>query len=315
MTRRSRRWGERCVNAVPSPIRWYSRNAAMCRPIARSVDKRAITSSFATDCRKSGSRPSSARRHSTTSVMRPSPRRSHSMAMRPITSTRRNNATSRAANCLLSRRSLALRWYWALYKQSDHWLGDLSVGQEGLSHSTRLQRTGLIEWLLPENGEKPFGVLTRKVIKAEMKARTPSQAGNLLSALRGMIRWMIDEGHLDEDDDPTIGLKSGKAKASRETGGFLPWTEDDMAVYRAKWPLGTEARLMFDILHYTFLRLGDAHRFGSPHLRQIVRKMAVQIATEKSRGNTVPVHPSLRRACGQRVPPASSAPRFLPARS
>ena len=29
-------------------------------------------------------------------------------------------------------------------------------------------------------------MLTRKVIKAEMKARTPSQADNLLSALRGM---------------------------------------------------------------------------------------------------------------------------------
>ena len=165
----------------------------------------------------------------------------------------------------------------------------------GLAESTRLQRTGLIESLLPENGEKPFAVMTRKVIKQEMKARTPSQAGNLLSGLRGMIRWMIDAGHLDDDDDPTIGLKSGKAKASRETGGFLPWTENDMALYRAKWPLGTEARLMFDILHYTFLRLGDAHRFGPPHLRQIVRKMAVQIATEKSRGNTtvtVPVHPA-----------------------
>jgi integrase len=51
---------------------------------------------------------------------------------------------------------------------------------------------------------------------------------------------------------------------------------------------------MFDILHYTFLRLGDAHRFGPPHLRQIVRQMAVRITTEKSRGNTavtVPVHP------------------------
>jgi integrase len=196
-----------------------------------------------------------------------------------------------------------LRWYWTLYKQSEHWLGDLSVGHEGLSSSTRLQRTGLVESLLPENGEKPFAVLTRKVIKAEMKARTPSQAGNLLSALRGMIGWMVDAGHLDEDNDPTIGLKSGKAKASRESGGFLPWTEHDMALYRAKWPLGTEARLMFDILHYTFLRLGDAHRFGPPHLRQIVRKMAVQIATEKSRGNTtvtVPVHPefaeSLRAA-------------------
>jgi integrase len=188
-----------------------------------------------------------------------------------------------------------LRWYWTLYKQSDHWLGDLSVGHEGLADSTRAQRIGLIESLLPENGEKPFAVLTRKVIKQEMKARTPSQAGNLLSALRGMIRWMIDAAHLDDDDDPTVGLKSGKARASRETGGFLAWTEADMARYRSKWPLGTEARLMFDILHYTFLRLGDAHRFGPPHLRQIVRKMAVQIATEKSRGNTtvtVPVHPA-----------------------
>jgi hypothetical protein len=196
-----------------------------------------------------------------------------------------------------------LRWYWTLYRRSDHWLGDLSAGQDGLSGSTRLQRTGLIESLLPGNGEKPFAVLTRKVIRAEMKARTPSQAGNLLSALRGMVRWMIDEEHLEEDDDPTIGLKSGKAKASRESGGFVPWTEDDMMLYRTKWPLGTEARLMFDILHYTFLRVGDAHRFGPPHLRKIVRKMAVQIATEKSRGNTtvtVPVHPefadSLRAA-------------------
>ncbi len=90
-----------------------------------------------------------------------------------------------------------LRWYWSGYKQSDHWLGNLSVGHEGLSDSTQLQRTGLILSLLPENGEKPFAVLTRKVIKAEMKARTPSQGGNLLSALRGMIRWMIDDGHLD----------------------------------------------------------------------------------------------------------------------
>jgi integrase len=184
-----------------------------------------------------------------------------------------------------------LRWYWNGYKQSDHWLGHLSVGHEGLADSTRAQRTGLIESLFPDNGEKPFAALTRKVIKMEMKARTPSQAGNLLSALRGMIRWMIDEGHLDEDDDPTIGVRSGKAKASREGGGFVPWTDDDMAMYRAKWPLGTEARLMFDILHYTFLRLGDP-----PHLRQVVCKMAVQIATEKSRGNTtvtVPVHPEL----------------------
>jgi hypothetical protein len=68
---------------------------------------------------------------------------------------------------------------------------------------------------------------------------------------------------------------------------------------------------MFDILHYTFLRLGDAHRFGTPHLRQMVRKMAARIATEKGRGNTtvmVPVHPEVRgNPSGQVAPRRLSA--------
>jgi hypothetical protein len=115
-----------------------------------------------------------------------------------------------------------LRWYWTLYKQSDHWLGNLSVGHEGLSDATRVQRTGLIESLFHDNGGKPFAVLTRKIIKAEMKARTPSQSGNLLSALRGMIRWMIDEGHLDEDDDPTIGLKSARRRRAAKAAASCP---------------------------------------------------------------------------------------------
>ena len=71
------------------------------------------------------------------------------------------------------------------------------------------------------------------MLREELKARTPVQAGNLLSALRHMIGWMIDEEHIEPDDDPTIGLKSGKAKASRESGGWVPWTEEDMAKYRA----------------------------------------------------------------------------------
>lgn len=188
----------------------------------------------------------------------------------------------------------SLRWYWTLYKQSDRWQGDIAVGEKGLADSTRLARSGLIESLLYDNGERPFAALSRKAIRAEMKARTPVQAGNLLSALRHMIRWMIEEEYLEEDDDPTIGLKSGKAAASRESGGWVPWTEEDMAKYRARWPLGTEARLMFDILHFTFLRLGDAARFGPEHFRRIIKRMAVQIATEKSQGRTivtVPVHP------------------------
>jgi hypothetical protein len=144
-----------------------------------------------------------------------------------------------------------------------------------------------------DNGERPLAALTREVLREELKARTPVQAGNLLSALRHMIGWMIDEEHIEPDDDPTIGLKSGKAKASRKSGGWVPWTGEDMAKYRTRWPLGTEARLMFDILHYTHLRLGDAARFGSAPLQRVLKTMMVKVATEKSKGRTtatVPVH-------------------------
>jgi hypothetical protein len=113
----------------------------------------------------------------------------------------------------------SLRWFWTLYKQSDRWLGNLAIGEEGLAESTRDARTGLIESLLCDNGERSFAALTRRVLREELKARTPVQAGNLLSALRHMIGWMIDEEHIEPDEDPTIGLKSGKANPSYSPEG------------------------------------------------------------------------------------------------
>ena len=71
----------------------------------------------------------------------------------------------------------SFRWYWMLYKQSDRWLGNLAIGEEGLAESTRDARTGLIESLLGDNGERSFAALTRRVLREELKARTPVQAG------------------------------------------------------------------------------------------------------------------------------------------
>ena len=48
------------------------------------------------------------------------------------------------------------------------------------------------------------------------------------------------------------------------------------------------AGLMFDILPYTFLRLGDAHRFGSSHLRQTCAKWRCRSQPRKV-GATPPV--------------------------
>jgi integrase len=50
-------------------------------------------------------------------------------------------------------------------------------------------------------------------------------------------------------------------------GGFHTWTEEEIAQYRAKHALGTEARLWLEIVLWTWQRRGDAHRFGPQHLK------------------------------------------------
>jgi hypothetical protein len=59
--------------------------------------------------------------------------------------------------------------------------------------------------------------------------------------------------------DPTVGV----ADPPRPTGdGFTPWTEDDIAAYEARWPIGTRERVWLDVLIYTGLRRGDASKIG-----------------------------------------------------
>jgi integrase len=50
-------------------------------------------------------------------------------------------------------------------------------------------------------------------------------------------------------------------------GGLHPWSEAEIAAYRAKHPLGTKARLALEIMLWTGLRLGDAAKFGRGHIK------------------------------------------------
>lgn len=74
--------------------------------------------------------------------------------------------------------------------------------------------------------------------------------------------------------DPTAGVKVVKAK----TEGFAVWTEEDIAAFRQRWPLGTRERVAFEVLFATGLRRGDAVKVGRPHLRDGV----IRITTEKT---------------------------------
>lgn len=50
-----------------------------------------------------------------------------------------------------------------------------------------------------------------------------------------------------------------------KTSGFHTWTEEEIAQYRAFYPLGTMGRLAIEIILWTLLRRGDASQFGPKH--------------------------------------------------
>jgi integrase len=66
------------------------------------------------------------------------------------------------------------------------------------------------------------------------------------------------------------------------------WTEEAMAAYERRWPIGTRQRVWLDVLACTGLRRGDAVRLGRVHVRDGV----ATIKTEKS-GFIVTVTPPI----------------------
>jgi integrase len=82
--------------------------------------------------------------------------------------------------------------------------------------------------------------------------------------MRGLFRWAVEAQHLWQT--PSVA------------GGFAPWSEDDIATYERRWPVGTRQRVWLDVLAYTGLRRGDVVQLGRQHVRDNV----AYIKTEKT---------------------------------
>ena len=89
----------------------------------------------------------------------------------------------------------------------------------------------------------------------------PGTARNVLSMIRVLLALAIEDGI--RSDDPTVGIK--RPKLSKE--GWHAWTEDEVAQYEAKHPVGTMARLAFALAAYTSQRSADLIRMGRQHIR------------------------------------------------
>ncbi|MGC1345089.1 MAG: tyrosine-type recombinase/integrase [Methyloceanibacter sp.] len=103
--------------------------------------------------------------------------------------------------------------------------------------------------------------------------------------MRGLFRWALKAGLVKSD--PTVAVHNPPRKRGE---GFIPWTEEHVAAYEARWPIGTRQRVWLDVLLYTGLRRGDAVSLGRQHVRDGV----ATIKTEKSQFEvSLPILPVL----------------------
>jgi integrase len=127
----------------------------------------------------------------------------------------------------------------------------------------------------------PLNELNAASIAAGRDARAgkPSDANKYLKASVKLFAFAVERGWMKQN--PAKGI----AKVKTEGQGFHTWTEDEVAAYEARWPLGTRERLALDLLLYTGVRRGDVVRLG----RQHARNGEIVIRTEKSVNSGKPV--------------------------
>ncbi len=78
----------------------------------------------------------------------------------------------------------------------------------------------------------------------------------------------------------------------QKTEGFHVWTEEEIAKFEKRWPIGTRERLALALLLWTGLRRGDAAALG----RQHIRDGSITLRTKKTGQQvTIPLLPELAR--------------------
>jgi integrase len=159
----------------------------------------------------------------------------------------------------------------------------------GLAASTRMTRRRVLERFRVDHGDKGIATLGRVHVERmiEAKAAKPGTALNFLVALRALMRHAVLVGLCAED--PTAGVRGPKFRSA----GFYTWTEQDIAAFEDKHPIGSRARLALALLLYTAQRRADVVKMG----RQHVRDGLIHIRQSKT-GKTlaIPLHPELRAA-------------------
>jgi integrase len=191
-------------------------------------------------------------------------------------------------------RPRSLRWLCEQYYASAKF--------KALAESTRKVRRGILDAVCERSiggmciSDLPFADMEpRHVAKLrDEKADFPEAANNLVKVIRQLFAWaMLPEYHHAEKNPARDVTRLPK----KNPEGLRAWSEADAAKYEARHPIGTKARLAFDLLLYTGVRRSDVVKLGP----QMERNGRLLFSETKGAGRTIkshelPILPPLRES-------------------
>jgi integrase len=144
----------------------------------------------------------------------------------------------------------------------------------------------ILESFRVKHGDKRIALMERKHVKMllDEKAAKPEAARNLLRTLRVLLNYAAEvEMRID---NPALGIRLGR----RKSDGYHTWTEQEIAQYEARHPIGSKARLALALGIYSGQRRTDVVALGRQHIRD-----GVLYVTQSKTGTQleIPVHPEL----------------------
>lgn len=110
-----------------------------------------------------------------------------------------------------------------------------------------------------EVGHVRIGAVQTKHIRANVTAAR-DQSGRL-KTWRFWGRYCVSRGWLDSN--PAEGAR----KDTRKSAGHPTWTRDDIAAFRAAYPIGSSPRAIMELCYWTGARISDVVSIGPQHAR------------------------------------------------
>lgn len=122
-------------------------------------------------------------------------------------------------------------------------------------------------------GELPFAKMSKSAVRKlrDLKAATPEAANYRLKQVAALFSWAV------KNEIAASNPAAGIEKIETGSTGYYTWSERDLDAFEAYWPIGSRARLAFDVMIYLGVRRSDAVRLGPQQESRDGRSITFQV--------------------------------------